>query len=464
MVPMDILVKALVESPEASSKELAAGLGLDLQEVVQAYRGLKGALKPLPDMPSGPADVLRKILERDVLDANARRFLDAFHRREFIFPDRLELHLGPGCQCCCRFCWRWESGAWKEGDRGLYQPLKPGSSSFRYLLEKGVRGNAGLLSPDQLKNLLAEFKQSSQVPNPILYLSGGLEFLTSDMATLALSEARRHEMQTKVYTNGVDGSLDKDEFLELLVESADLVRFSIHANTGKTYAWLQMPHKPADFGEAEFLKVRNRVERLVERRNRKHRGRPTIAVAYLVVGRNIDELRPAVEWMRKAGVDECDVRVNMQKGQSWFTPAEKDQLGKVVSEVRDQTEKGAYAPLKVNARVGQDSDLADKLRTTERWPSCCYIPLKKPTVDPWGYVHKCCYRAHPSLQQADSILGKYPEKSLRQILQSAFDDQYVPQRPHCPECIDWELAYNKCVERVLADWQAGIPPDELPFL
>ena len=459
------IMQAIIEDPIATSKELAGRIECSLDELRTAYFAIMGRLPVAPNMPFGLSDVIRKILERDVLSSSNRRFLDAFRERKFVFPDRLELHLGSGCQCCCRFCWRWSSGEWKSEDLGMYPSAQLSRSKERWRIGTGAlrspRTNAGLLTLPAVENLLNEFKTNNPDTHPLLYLSGGLECFTSELAEGTIKKAAQLGFKTMVYTNGVAPCFDDDRFVDLLLEKTAFIRFSLHANTGETFARVQMPHRPSELACREFSNVRRHIENLLTRRGSRASGGPTIAVAYLIIGDNLDDLEGAIEWMQTNGVDECDVRVDMRGVSQWFDNQQRARLDDILRRVRQKSDQDGYHPTKVNSRF-DDRYNATRPATRPMGERRCFIPLKKPTVDPWGYVLKCCYRAHPALQSTEFVLGKYPERSLCEILNDGFNSGDAPQSFHCADCTDWEMIYNKCVAKVLEDWEQGISPDDLP--
>lgn len=367
-----------------------------------------------------------------------RSRLEKFEKKEFVFPDMLELHLGKTCQCACRFCWRWLNGQWREGDSGLYR----GKDNLLPLPKKDVI------------RLLHEFKENG---GKQLYLSGGLEFFTSDMAEDIIKSAAELGLTIKAYTNGVSNCFDKEEFLDLILDKVEYIRFSLHAIKSDTYAKVQMPHRDREAAEEEFKKVRERITKLVKRRKqcKDLSKKAKIFIAFLVIGDNFLELKEAIDVWKEVGIDSFDIRVDMREKERWFTKKQEKDLEKIMKEIRVQREKGFYNPMKV---TGERHEARHQIKLPER----CFIPFKKPTVDPWGVVYACCYGAHPSLQHHKYELGNLHKETLKEMLERLHNNRIIPL-PHCAQCSDWELNYNQCIEKVLADWRDGFPPESLPF-
>ena len=448
------VLKLLQDHPAWPTARIAAQAGLTMEEIKEVYTQLRDQLPALPHKSFGVPGFFRAVLERAVLPDRGR--LDAFREGRFVFPDYLELHLGPACQCACRFCWRWAKAAWAPGDLGHY---RKDINSLPVQSAGAYRDPAQLLELAQVHDLLREFKENG---GRQLYLSGGLEFFTSAIAEGVIRAAAEAQLEaTHVYTNGVASCFDNFEFAELLVGSAASIRFSLHAATPETCAYVQMPHLPAASAARVFEMVKARVERLVQVRDRMRSRTKTaaIGVAFLVLGKNLDELEAALNWMRRAGVDDCDIRVDMREEAAWFTAEETERLKAIVGRIRERVDRGEYQPLRVNARIDATADIRAALK--EQAVRRCRVAFKKPAVDPWGFVWSCCYRAHPALQAPEFLLGKYPEQSLTHILKNARG--WGCPRSHCRDCTDWEMAFNACVEKVLADWADGIPPERLPF-
>lgn len=448
------VLRLLQDHPAWPTAMMAAQSGLSVGGVEEVYAQLKGHLLPLPHKSFGVPGFFRAVLERAVLPDRGR--LEAFREGRFAFPDYLELHLGPACQCACRFCWRWAKAAWEQGDLGHY---RKDINSLSAQSAAACRDPAQLLDLAQVRDLLREFKENG---GRQLYLSGGLEYFTSTIAEGAIRAAAEAGFEAvHLYTNGVANCFDNTEFVELLLASTASIRFSLHAATPETYADVQMPHRAPAPAAQVFETVKARVEKLVQTRERM-RSRTktaTVGVAFLVLGRNLDELEDALDWMRKAGVDDCDIRVDMREEAAWFTAEETERLKAIVGRIRERVEQGCYQPLRVNARIDATADIRAAVK--EQAVRRCRVAFKKPAVDPWGFVWYCCYRAHPSLQEPEFLLGKYPQQSLTQILQNALG--WRCPRAHCRDCTDWEMAFNAGVEKVLADWADGIPPERLPF-
>jgi MoaA/NifB/PqqE/SkfB family radical SAM enzyme len=365
---------------------------------------------------------LKSIMETDVIPDNDR--LDAYKANRFVFPDNLELHLGPVCQCSCVFCWRWKHGAWNHEDLGLYRE----------------HPNVPLLSQDDITNLLQEFKSHG---GKRLFFSGGLEFFTSPHSTHAVKICNQLGLKIRIYTNGVAECFDDRSFRKLLLESAEYIRFSVHSNTSDTYARVQMPHRNYDEVVTDFNNVRIRIAKLLEERQESCGAADLarIRISFLALGDNYSEILPAIEYFRDLGVDSFYVASDMREASDWFNASQRRSFDLVMEDIRERKQRGEIEPLLV---------LGDRHepRVKVRFPAKCYVPYKHPAVDPWGHVYSCCYRVNPALQFPDYAYGKFPEMSLYDILRNAHDQHRIP-RPQCAQCPDWELGYNQCIEKTL---------------
>ena len=436
------VLNIVIKNPAKFSRVIAKEVEVEIPELKEIYNKIRGKLPALPDMPFGESNFTRRILESVVLSDRPR--LDKYLNNEFVFPARLELHLGPACQCACRFCWRWESGKWKAGENGLYRK----------------KDNFSLLQEKDITSLFLEFKERG---GSELFFSGGLEFFTSPLSEHAIREASRIGIKKiNVYTNGVSDYFDKSDFLELIVKSVSSIRFSIHANSPATYAFVQMPHKDQKEAESEFEKVRNRIKKLlIERNSQEGNKRPRISVSYFVIGDNLKELEGSIFFMKGVGVDEFDIRIDMQEKQIWFTKTQEKDLTELINIIKKNSENGKYRPMKVTARIEDPGKMRQELKS--QMAEKCYIPIMKPVITPWGDVYTCCYRAHPAFMAPNYELGRYPKDgSLFDILKKKFDSGFIPYT-QCKQCTDWEMAYNTCVEKVIEDRNDGIEPTDLPF-
>lgn len=431
------VIELLNDNPELFSQSVAREVGISSQELQAIYQEIKGEIRPADKRTFGIPRFFQMVLETEVLPHKSR--LKKFRKGEFVFPGMLELHLGKSCHCACRFCWRWSSGQWKSGDLGLY---------------RGKKALSPLQKQDVMK-LLQEFKDNGGTQ---LYLSGGLEFFTSDIAEDTIKSAAELGLTIRVYTNGVANCFDKEDFMDLILNKVQYIRFSLHAVKPETYAKVQMPHRNRELAKQEFLKAKGHIVKMVERRKqyKDSSQKAKIFVAFLVINDNFREVKDATDMWKEIGIDSFDIRVDMREKECWFTQKEENELERMMEEIRVQREKGIYEPMKVSGE-------RHAARRHMKLPEKCFIPFKKPAVDPWGVVYTCCYGAHPSLQHHKYELGNLHEETLGEILKRLHHDGIIPL-PHCGQCTDWELNYNRSIEKVLADWSDGFPPESLPFI
>jgi MoaA/NifB/PqqE/SkfB family radical SAM enzyme len=425
-------VELISHEPQMSSDSLARELGVTLEVLQGIYAEIREALPAATDRTFGHAEFFRRVLSADVLPDEQR--LKQFMARKLAFPDSIELHLGPSCQCSCHFCWRWSGGARQPGERGLY---------------RGKKGRP-LLRLQETADLLDEFHD---LGGRVVYLSGGLEFFTSDIAEETILHAVGRGLRLRVYSNGVSGFFSDERNVRLLLRAAEWIRISLHANDADTYARVQMSHRPVRDAKKEFYNVRESVERILDLRAPSDRCQ--VYLAFLATRQNFLEIEAALEYWKERGLDSFDIRNDMTGQEGSFTSREEGALRTLMTRIREKKDRGGYEPMEVTAE-------RQKSKREIVLPQKCYIPFKKPAVDPWGDVFSCCYGAHPALQHHQYHLGTFPEESLGDILSRMHRDEIIP-RPHCAQCTDWELTYNQCVEKVLKDSSVGITPHDLPF-
>jgi MoaA/NifB/PqqE/SkfB family radical SAM enzyme len=425
-------VRLVADEPQMSSLSLAKELDVPLERIKEIYAEIKKELPPATDRTFGNAEFFRKVLTSDVLSDGDR--LNQFMAHEMAFPDNIELHLGPSCQCSCEFCWRWARGRRQDGEKGLY---------------RGKKGRPRL-TIQQTMDLINEFKD---LGGSVVYLSGGLEFFTSNIAKEAILHTSGRGLRLRVYSNGISRFFSDERNVRIVLEAAESIRISLHANNADTYAKVQMPHRRVGYAREEFDNVRRNVERILEIRAPSDRCQ--VCLAFLVIGENFLEVEDALEYWKEKGLDSFDIRNDMMVEGVRFTRRQERELERVMARIGKKRDQGDYSPMKVTAE-------RQKSRKELVLPQKCYIPFKKPSVDPWGDVFACCYGAHPALQHRKYYLGRFPKEGLCDILSRMHGDASIPL-PHCAQCTDWEVAYNQCVEKVLNDWRVGIEPRDLPF-
>jgi MoaA/NifB/PqqE/SkfB family radical SAM enzyme len=349
--------------------------------------------------------------------------IKAYRAGDFVFPDAIELHLGLSCQCACIFCWRWKGGGRSKSDLGNYR----------------VDCSLPVMTSEDITELLTSFKDRG---GKQVFFSGGLEFFTSPHALHAIRVSRDLGLTVRIYTNGLSACLDDPAARRLILDTAEYIRFSVHANTSKTYRKAQMPNSSQAGATEDFHRVRERIAAFIaDRRSSDGRPQARIGVSFLVLGCNFGEIQGAIECYRDLGVDTFFIAADMREANDWFSDSEREDLGRILDCIRLLNERGDFAPMMVQGDRHEPRFLA-------RFPSNCYVPYKHPAIDPWGRVFSCCYRVNPSQQFQDFNYGKFPENSLYQILKMAHDQGRIP-RPQCAQCPDWELGYNQCVEAVL---------------
>ena len=432
------VIELVKKNPVLTSIGVAHEADVSVEELGKIYQQIKGQIQSEEYGTFGLSNFSLNVMEEEVL--LDREGLERFKNKEFVFPDSLELHLGPNCQCACLFCWRWSSDKWEKGDLGLYRGKE----------------DCSLLVKEDVENLLNEFKANG---GKQLYLSGGLEFFMSEIAEDVIKCAAELDLQIKVYTNGVADCFDKEDFLDLILDKVESIRFSMHAIRPETYANVVMPHRDKEIAARYFEMVKGRIKKMVDRRNRSEdmTEKAKIGISFLAINKNFLELEESIDKWIKIGVDSFFIAVDMREKVNWFTTEEEEEFKRIIEKIRDKNEQGFYSPM----QVGGDRHVA---RENIKFPENCFIPLKHPTVDPWGFVYTCCFRAHPFFQHHQFELGNLHREKLVNILKSAHEKGDIPLPFHCGQCLDYELTFNRCVEKVLTDWRSGFPLESLPFI
>jgi MoaA/NifB/PqqE/SkfB family radical SAM enzyme len=367
---------------------------------------------------------LKSIMDENVVPDSER--IKAYQAGEFIFPDTIELHLGLACQCSCVFCWRWQGGRRDQDEPGDYR----------------VNRSIPTLTADDITELITSFRKQG---GKQIYFSGGLEFFTSPHALHAIQVSRDQNLRIRIYTNGLSDCFDESGVRRMILDSAEYIRFSVHANSSESFRNAQMPNRRLDEASADFQRVRDRIAAFVADRRPAGDGagqtQARIGVSFLALGYNYGEIEDAIEFYRDHGVDSFFIAADMRDAADWFDDSQRRSFDKKLKKVLLRNERGDFAPMTVRGDRHEP-----RIRT--RFPSKCFVPYKHPAIDPWGHVYSCCYRVNPSQQFQDYNYGKFPESGLFDILRRAHDQGRIP-RPQCAQCPDWELGYNQCVEEVL---------------
>jgi len=429
------LIDFIIAHPECPSRTIIHSYPLSKYQLAEFYKIAKSSLPKIGERTLGKSQFYHKVLSKDLL-AEPQKCSRLYYDK-FVFPDMLELHLGQSCQCACVFCWRWNHKKRINGELGLYRNKEKYSP----------------LNLHDIETLIAEFKNHG---GKVLYLSGGLEFFTSNHAADVIRIASKNGLSIRAYTNGVSNFFQNTENQDLLLHNLEYIRFSLHASTHETYQKVLMPYRNGSGTQRVFNQVRKNIKDLISRRkNLGLENKCEIYIAFLATGLNYFELIDSLDYWKDKGIDSFDIRTDMTGKESWFTKSQNKDFVELMDQIKEKSDNNHYEPMKI---TGERLSKKDETQFAQK----CYIPFKKPAIDPWGFVYPCCYTAHPSIQKQNQVLGKFPENTLYDILYNSHEQQVLPLT-HCDQCTDWEMTYNQCVEKMIMDWRYGFGPDKLPF-
>ena len=295
------VIELVTKEPQLSSADIANELELESHELISIYEKAKNALPKVEENTFGKSNFFHKVLRLDVLTDRNR--IEKLKEGSFVFPDMLELHLGMSCQCACIFCWRWIEYRRQDGEKGLYKDKKMHQP----------------INSVNIKELLKEFKSKG---GKTLLLSGGLEFFTCRFACEVIKFASDYDLNIKIYSNGVSDFFSDDKKIDLILDKAQYIRFSLHAFRSETYRKVQMPHRTITEVKSEFETVKQNIQKIVKRNSHNS---CSIHLGFLVIGDNYLELEDSINYWKSIGVDCFDIRVDMIGKEVWFSKkAEKE--------------------------------------------------------------------------------------------------------------------------------------------
>lgn len=335
---------------------------------------------------------------RELAQAMRGRWAAALDRRRAVAPAILEFHPGVSCPASCRFCPT-------HGDK-VYPPER----------------RRAPLEAVEIAAFVAEF---AGMGGRALVLSGGLEPLTGPALETAECAAALG-LGVELYTSGLSAKLDDPEQRRRLLADTNRIRFSLNGFSEASYRDVQLGGRNVRGGLARVLR---RIADLL--RDRERLGRTTgIGLSWVVVPGNAAELPAALCHARQSGLDFFDVLTDIEGD-----AAVPSDLVQRLDELRLRVGQGELAPLavRVSGRTGVAPALA--LR--------CAAPRVKPTVDPYGFVWRCCHTANPERGPSRLRIGDLRARSLAEILRSA---EAAPLHTGCRTCPDFERTFNALAE------------------
>ncbi len=438
----EIAQAIFLENPLVTARQLVKESGASIEDIRALFRewrnddSLQEKLKTWGSASGYCIRVFQSVLQ------SPSRITSMCNNDSAVYPKSLELHLGPVCPCACTFCY-------SKGETCM----SSGFSGYRSYPDSQLLTSENVISI--INKLVGEGCAS-------IYFSGGLEPFTNKV-TLKVIRHLPTEPDVYIFTSGVPDVLN-DEALELLVQRATWIRFSVHAASPTVYNMVQMPHRQD--GEAIFRKVVQRVRQAVEIRNRLRAltcHASGIGVTFLTVPSNYKELLDAARMWAQVGIDRLDVGNDVLKDNSrteHLDDLQLDEIGHIVEEIKSLADQGELNEMKV--RLSRES-IPYYLPHAQK----CYSPLEKAVVDLYGNVWTCCMRAHPTLQNERFHLGMVRNgEDFQRLMQHRFSqpvsDRDIPLRFHCKECTEYEYTANVCIEKLIDDLRFGIDIADQP--
>ncbi|MCX5704216.1 MAG: radical SAM protein, partial [Candidatus Omnitrophica bacterium] len=319
------VLRELLLSPVAKSREITEKLNLSLGELLIAYRiirsipGLHYSLIDRSNFSGVAGEVEHQLEHKDYL-------LKMFSKRGVVYPLIVEFHPGEWCPYRCVFCYT------RHGEcPRYYQDRKFGRKP---------------LTPQRARELVRAFASGGTKE---IWMSGGLEPLTTPVSWNVLDEAHKLGLYTKLYTNG---QLLEGKALRVALESG-WARFSIAAITEEMFGVMHRPiRKEFTFGRA----VRN-IEGLVRQRGESKK--PEIGISYLIIPEptNYKDIVGAADWASALKVDFLAIRIDMGNVMCSFNEIGIREILRQIEIIIENQRNGKYGKMKLDLRGTTEADL-----------------------------------------------------------------------------------------------------------
>ncbi|MBI4651996.1 Gfo/Idh/MocA family oxidoreductase [Candidatus Desantisbacteria bacterium] len=308
--------------------------------------------------------------------ADVERIYKVIRGEKYLYPKKVEFHVGVECPANCVFCYRNINGQ-------------------RQAYELEIKDGFSKLTPDDYVRLLKELADNGTSE---IYVSGGLEPLTDfDSTGTIINYAISRGLFVFLYSN-------------------------------KVY---RVSNDPAR-SKMIFYKVLGRVKNLVKEK-RKLGSKTQIGIQILLTLTNFQEIIQLAKLSDSIGVDFLDIRSDYM-GIVRFSHEEKAELARLLYLTKEKQEKGEFGSLRISVPdnfklIGDNGIIGTSIYVfPEENYSKRGIFFFELTIDPFGIVFGTTTSANPGIRRdwgKKQILGKLgPGVNIRNILETAMEREF----------------------------------------
>ncbi|MCX5710362.1 MAG: DUF4922 domain-containing protein [Candidatus Omnitrophica bacterium] len=438
------VLSSLLLVPVAKSEEICRRNNLSVSELLRAYRMLR-SVSGLHQMLINNSEFAGVAGEIEFQLQHCKSLEGIFDEKTVVYPLLAEFHPGTWCPYKCVYCYTNHNK----------------DCPFRY---QDSRNGRKPLTAEKARELVREFAKGGTEQ---IWVSGGLEPLTTDIAWHILDEANRLGLRTKLYTNG---QLLAGRAREVALESG-WVRFSISAIGEEMFRSVHRPIKP----EFNFKRVENNIRELVTRK-RETGFKVEIGLTYLVIPEpsNYRDILKAADWAYNLGVDFLAVRVDMGAIVRSFNPVEIAEILRQIVIMQENARSGKYnynkqMKMGLDLRGMTENDLRgdEKFLTGMPRAKTCQIRMSKMVVNPFGVGFLCDYLEHPlNAWRGDFEVGDFSQASVEAVLERSKEIKHDPEicKTCGIKCLIHEQIVNTILEKLKEDRELGIALGEQPFM
>lgn len=444
------IVGELFLQPARFSRDLAAALSLEREELVRLYRIIRNT-REIQDVLTFESPLRRRVsfLRKELLPQNIPT-LKAMFNSDICMPSHVEFHPSLVCNLRCRACPNCQadsSGEWHFlGYPELGEPLN--TSRVRMLVDMFLGLDVESFS-----------------------FGGGGEPSLSDLTLYGIAHlrSRSSKAQISLYTNGIFPESWQEAEFETLVRCLDKLRFSIDAADAQE--WSHYKGRPPEFFEILWKNIENIVAS-----RRRTIGAARLGASCIVSNLTYRNVETFLERARDTGLDFCDIKaVETCFGEKAEYKATSEEFREIFSDLMTRIRNGFFAPLDV---VVDDSLLSqdENAGADDVLPSRCWVAIRGRmlTVGPYAELHPCSDAANPGSQYRrgpEGTIGQLTVFNSLDSLTSQFKSLWTESlsrrasllRTNCPYCVPSHNNYNVVVEKLFQDWKFGIMPEDQPF-
>ena len=339
------------------------------------------------------------IIKRELTKATIE---DLIHGN-FIFPGKMELHVGHRCPANCSFCYSHKMRSDLAAQRN-----RPAQSMPMYREE--LNGEEPL-SLDEYKNIISDFRKNSKESSPILVISGGAEPASFPHLGDLIEYSHSLGIRVELYTSGIGlgkGKNREEEFKKLL--KCSFIRFSLNSATPSTYK-KQMNVNGFDL-------VMKNIRELVRL---KHETQSPVSLRanFVITKDNYFEIIPYAHLASELGLDQVVLRTPYTGTTSPLSLEEEQSVTASLLQLKKNAAMKKYGPMEIQMPgnfIFEGYNPRDFGIEKFDWRTAFFSP----TLTPFGHLVPRCTVANPGYYSDTYSIGKIDGEAGKDLITTLY--------------------------------------------